>query len=93
MRLNDGMPVWHVSVSAWSPRSTSPVSTPALVEKEAVRALRGVGGAREWWHYNPDTKIGHLRVAVTTEENTQLPCGVALHDAGESGPERTRSLR
>jgi hypothetical protein len=92
MRLNDGMPVWHLSVSAWS-RRLQPVSVPELTEKEAVRCLTGVGGDREWWIYNEEAKVGHLRVAVTSTENAVLPCGVAEHDAGESGPERPRTRR
>ena len=90
MRLNDGMPVWHLSVSVWSRRGEL-VSVPALAEKEAIRCLRGVGGDREWWFWNEDALIGHLRVAVTPAENDALPCGLAEHDAGESGPERPRS--
>jgi hypothetical protein len=84
------MPVWHVSVSAWS-RHGEQVSVPALVEQEAVRALRGVGGDREWWIWNPDTRVGHLRVAVTPDEYAEIPTGIAEDDAGESGPERCRT--
>jgi hypothetical protein len=92
MRLNDGLPVWHLSVSVWSRRDEL-VSVPAVAEKEAIRCLRGVGGGREWWFWNEEVLVGHLRVAVTSEENALLPGGVAEHDAGESGPERSRSLR
>lgn len=82
------MPVWHVSVTVWSRRSEL-VDAPALAEAAAVRALRGVGGDREWWLWNG--RFGHLRVAVTDAENAALPCGVAAHDAGEAGPERPRT--
>ena len=84
------MPVWHVSVSVWSRRDEL-VQAPDLAEREAVRCLRGVGGEREWWIWNPESGIGHLRVAVTEGEHAGMPCGVAAHDAGESGPERRRS--
>lgn len=84
------MPVWHVSVSVWSGAGKR-VSVPELAEKEAVRCLRGVGGDREWWLWNEEAKVGHLRVAVTPEEYAQVPPGVAEHDAGESGPERLRA--
>jgi hypothetical protein len=89
MRLNAGLPVWHVSISAWSGGKRS--SQPKLCEREAVRLLRGVGGDREWWHWNPDALIGHLRVGLTEAEYAELPCGMAENDAGESGPERTRT--
>ena len=90
MRLNDGMPVWHASVSAWSPRPLRMVLVPQLVEAEAIRCVEGVGGDREWWIH---TRMGHLRVAVTPEEFAAIPCGIAEHDAGDSGPERPRTRR
>lgn len=89
MRLNAGLPVWHVSVSAWSGEKRS--SQPGLCEREAIKLLRGVGGDREWWLWNADTMIGHLRVSVTGDEHEVMPCGVAENDAGESGPERKRT--
>lgn len=84
------MPVWHLSVSVWSRRGEQ-VSVPEVAEKEAVKCLRGVGGDREWWVWNEDMKVGHLRVAVTPEEYDRIPPGCAVHDAGETGPERTRT--
>ena len=84
------MPVWHLSVSVWSRRNER-ASVPDVAEKEAIRCLRGVGGDREWWIWNEEAKVGHLRVPVTLEENAQLPCGRAVHDAGDSGPERPRT--
>jgi hypothetical protein len=60
-------------------------------EAEAVRCLFGVGGFREWWIWNPVSKVGHLRVNVTDSEFARVPPGVAQHDAGDSGPERPRS--
>lgn len=92
MRLNDGLPVWHASVTVWD-RSRRLVVAPALAEKEAVRLLLGVGGDREWWLWSPEARVGHLRVAVTPEEFERIPPGCALHDAGDSGPERPRSPR
>lgn len=91
MRLNDGLPVWHASITAWSPKG-SLVDVPAIAETEAVRLLAGVGGDREWWIWSP-TRVGHLRVAVTPAEYQQIPPGCALHDAGDSGPERRRTHR
>ena len=90
MRLNNGMPVWHVSVSAW--RRGRPAMIPShLLEQHAVDLLRGVGGDREWWIFNTRARVGHLRVAITPDENAALPPGCAIHDAGESGPERPRT--
>lgn len=81
--------MWHVSVSVWS--GARQISAPELAEKEAVRWLRGVGGDREWWIWNEEARVGHLRVGVTEAEHGQMPCGIAEHDAGETGPERARS--
>lgn len=81
--------MWHTSVSVWS--GARQTSAPAIAEKEAVRTLRGVGGDREWWLWNPEALVGHLRVAVTLEEAEAMPCGVAVHDAGDTGPERKRT--
>lgn len=90
--------MWHVSVSAWSgAQGERPASAPRLVEGEAVRLLRGVGGDCEWWIHNPvgvsaaPVAVGHLRVPLTPDEAEQLPSGCALHDAGESGPQRPRT--
>jgi hypothetical protein len=87
--------VWHVSVSAWSGAHGERRSrAPQLVEREAVKLLRGVGGDVEWWLHNDKAvglPVGHLRVPLTLEEVAVLPAGCALHDAGESGPERPRT--
>lgn len=85
------MPVWHVSVSAWSRRTNTRQRVPGVCEREAVRLLAGVGGDREWWRWNPAALVGHLRVAVTGAENAQIPPGLAENDAGETGPERKRT--
>jgi hypothetical protein len=61
------------------------------VEKHAIKALRGVGGESEWWHWNPHARVGHLRVPVTRAEYAQMPPGQAFDDAGETGPQRTRT--
>jgi hypothetical protein len=82
--------VWHVSVSAWSRREER-TNSPQICEREAVRLLRGVGGGREWWHWNPAALIGHLRVGVTAAEHDSMPYACAVHDAGEAGPERART--
>lgn len=91
MRLNDGAPVWHASISAQG--AHGPAAVPELAEADAVRVLAGVGGDREWWLWNPATRVGHLRVPVTTDELQHLPAGCAVHDAGDTGPQRPRSYR
>lgn len=85
------MPVWHVSVSAWSRRTEQRQDVPQIAEREAIKLLRGVGGDREWWLW-PGSLVGHLRVALTEAEAATLPpwCG-PVDDAGESGPERPRT--
>lgn len=60
------------------------------VEREAVKALRGVGGDREWWIFS-ERRIGHLRVPVTQDERRLVPVGVVVAAAGKSGPERKRT--
>jgi hypothetical protein len=85
------MPVWHVSVSAWSRRTEQRQDVPQVCERDAVRLLRGVGSAREWWWWNPEALIGHLRVGVTEAEFAELPQMQAIDDAGETGPERLRA--
>lgn len=82
--------MWHTSVSVWSRRSQL-LDAPQLAEAEALRSLRGVGGAVEWWWWNPEARVGHLRVAVTPEEHDAMPLGQARDDAGETGPQRPRS--
>lgn len=89
MRLNNGWPVWHASVSLQ--RKARKLDAPDEAERYAVTACAGVGSEREWWHWNPLARVGHLRVGLTIDEAAVLPCGLAVHDAGESGPERPRS--
>jgi hypothetical protein len=91
MRLNNGLPVWHASVSAQARGQF--VHVPDLTERWAVRLLVGVGGDREWWWYNPLARVGHLRVALTVPEYESMPSGCAISDAGEAGPERPRTRR
>lgn len=82
------MPVWHVSVSLQSAGAF--LRSPGRLERIAVAALRSVGGDREWWIWNPQARVGHLRVAVTAEEFALIPAGCAINDAGATGPERRR---
>lgn len=89
MRLNDGAPVWHVSLSLWTP-AREKLRAPGRLERAAVEMLTGVGGDREWWIWRPAACVGHLRVALTPDENGQVPPGRVVADAGESGPERRR---
>lgn len=92
MRLNDGLPVWHASVSLQTKkgRLAGPLAD-LEAERYAIRALAGVGGHREWWYWNPNAHVGHLRVSVTSTEADMIPAGLAIHDAGESGAERPRT--
>lgn len=69
------------------------VDQPELAEREAIRCLLGVGAGTEWWLWNQSMRVGHLRVAVTPDENATLPCGVAAHDAGACGPRRPRTMK
>jgi hypothetical protein len=87
------MPVWHVSLSLWDPRTGARLRSPGLLERVAVAELAGVGGDREWWLWNPRARVGHLRVPVTTGEYALIPPGMAEHDAGDTGPERRRTRR
>lgn len=92
MRLNDGMPVWHASLTLWSPTGDR-LRSPGVLERSAVALLAGVGGDREWWLWNPRARVAHLRVALTQDEADRLPanaCPIAF-DAGEAGPERRRN--
>jgi hypothetical protein len=83
--------VWHVSVTLWS-RGNVQVNQPGLAEAAALRELAGVGSVeREWWWWNPVRYAGHLRVPLTPAEYEQVPPGVAVDDAGETGPERPRT--
>jgi hypothetical protein len=84
------MPVWHVSVSAWSRREER-TNSPSICERAAITLLKGVGGDREWWWFNPAALVGHFRVGVTEAELATMPPGQAVDDAGETGPERKRS--
>lgn len=90
MRLNDGLPVWHVSASLRSPQDQM-LAAPGRLERTAVRLLRGVGGDHEWWIWNAKLRVAHLRVAVTDQEYQRIPPGCATRDAGPSGPRRKRT--
>jgi hypothetical protein len=92
MRLNNGMPVWHVSASLWTPAGEK-LRAPGRLERAATALLRPVGGDHEWWIWRPATRVGHLRVALTEDEYAIVPAGSAVADAGDSGPERRRRRR
>lgn len=82
--------MWHVSISLWTPRGEM-MAAAGRLERAAVALLRGVGGDVEWWLWNRQARIGHLRVPVTAAEFDQVPPGCAIGDAGPSGSERKRS--
>lgn len=67
---------------------------PQMAEREGIRLLRGVGGAREWWTFAAGPAgewVGYLRVALTADEYAQVPAGIVTSDAGDAGPERART--
>lgn len=83
--------MWHASVSLQHPKRGKLDAAP-ICERAAIEALSGVGGPCEWWFWNPSVLVGHLRVPVTMEENRLIPEGMAIDDAGETGPQRERTL-
>lgn len=82
--------MWHASVSLQHPKR-GPIDDEATVERAAVEALWGVGGANEWWWWSPNY-IGHLRVPVTKLEAVEVPPGLVTTDAGEAGLLRERTV-
>jgi hypothetical protein len=89
------LPVWHASVSAQ--RKGRFLNDPPRLERAAVAALRGVGGEHEWWIHRANEAtgngwVGHLRVPVTEAEFALIPPGLVVTDAGETGPQRDRTL-
>jgi len=90
MRLNDGLPVWHASVSLWEPTGREKLRAPGRLERAALQLLASVGGDTEWWVWRPAARVGHLRVALTATEYERVPPGCVIGDAGESGPPRRR---
>jgi hypothetical protein len=54
--------VWHSSVSITDPTRTRRVRSAGVAERAAVAALAGVGNEREWWRWNTESGVGHLRV-------------------------------
>ncbi len=94
MNLNDGLPVWHASVSIQNP-SSGPIHAPHESEMVAIRLLDGVGrDDGEWWVFS-EGRVGHLRVGITKAELEVIwPDGdapLATVDAGEHGPYRMRT--
>ncbi len=86
------MPVWHASLSLWTPAGTR-LRAPGRLERACIGLLAGVGGDREWWIWRPSVAVAHLRVALTAAEFGRVPPGCAVADAGDSGPERRRRTR
>lgn len=72
-------------------RNQRPINDKRAAEREAVRLLKGVGGSREWWTWNTEALVGHLRVPLTPDEVARIPPGMATIDAGHTGPERRRT--
>ena len=90
MRLNDGAPVWHASLSIWTPDGRM-VSSSGVAERAGIGLLAGVGNDREWWIWNSGSAVGHLRVGLNVAELATLPVLTAADDAGPSGLDRPRS--
>jgi hypothetical protein len=86
--------VWHASVSIQQRRRLGGrvLDLPYPVEHAALETLRGVGGDHEWWLWNDQARVGHLRVPVTLDELALIPAGLVTMDAGETGPRRPRTL-
>lgn len=66
------------------------MSSAGRLERAAAALLTDVGGDCEWWRWNPRSRIGDLRVPVTTVEYAQVPPGCVVADAGETGVKRRR---
>lgn len=79
--------MWHASVSA---QQGHLLNLPGIVEKEAAKLLTGVGGDHEWWVFTL-TRVGHLRVPVTSTEHNRIPPELVVADAGDAGPKRQRT--
>lgn len=92
MRLNDGLPVWHASISYRDRYGLMIEPTRAL--EDAADLLSGVGKPDgEWWLFS-GKYVGHLRVGLSAAEvKVRWPdgCPLATADAGESGEYRERT--
>lgn len=92
MRLNDGLPVWHASVSVQDDRGK--LIEPTRTLAYAADLLSGVGRRNgEWWIFTGGY-VGHLRVGLTAEEvkaRWSDGCPLATADAGDSGEFRART--
>ena len=90
MRLNRGMPVWHVSLSVQGGSGPLPMSSKGqrTVKAYAAVLLDEVGSdAGHWWLWSP-RNIGHLRIPTTTTEQAITGPGMPFADAGETGTYR-----
>lgn len=95
MRLNKGLPVWHASMSLQmsGDRRLNDQNARLTAVRFGAVAMIDVGSERgEWWFWNKQAAVGHLRVPVTEEETKT--CGVSLgtSDAGQAGTWRRRTL-
>jgi hypothetical protein len=69
-------PVWHVSVSTQQP-GVELLDDEHLAHLVAHKMLAEVGvPERELWWWNPEAKVGHLRVHLTNGERLQMGPGV-----------------
>ncbi len=83
--------MWHASLSVWAKDGSRRLNLPSVAEREGVRLLAGVGGVAEWWIWTP-ARIGHLRVGLTAAEFSQVSPACVIADAGDSGPQRPRTV-
>jgi hypothetical protein len=88
MRLNRGMPVWHVSVSLQHREVGVLPAVPAArrrLRDFAADLLDGVGDdSGYWWLWSP-RQVGHLRIPTTLAEQAVTGPGMPFADAGEVG--------
>jgi len=88
MRLNRGMPVWHVSVSVADAAGVLPVVLPDTRRKLrafAAALLDGVGSDEGHWWLWSRRMVGHLRIPTTPAEQLVTGPGMPFADAGETG--------
>jgi len=92
MRLNRGMPVWHVSLSVQGGSGPLPMSSKGqrTVKAYAAVLLAEVGSdAGHWWLWSP-RNIGHLRIPTTTAEDIITPARPSVDAGGASTTHRRR---
>jgi hypothetical protein len=87
MRLNRGMPVWHVSVSIQAGQGPLPLTPLGQRRVKACAALLldGVGSEEGHWWFFSRGNVGHLRLPTTPAEQLVTGPGLTFADAGDVG--------